>query len=96
MKGMKITTVHLPVRRASPGGGKPPGGRLAAVTGVAVVAIRRGEALISNPGPDESLLVGDRIAILGTPSQVTGAERLFDALAGLEQMSGQVSPGDQM
>jgi hypothetical protein len=35
MKGMKITTVHLPVRRASPGGGKPPGGRLAAVTGVA-------------------------------------------------------------
>jgi len=54
--------------------------QLRLTVGIAVVAIRRGEKLISNPGPEDSLLVGDRIAILGTPTQVAQAVRLFEAL----------------
>jgi CPA2 family monovalent cation:H+ antiporter-2 len=59
--------------------------QLRSTVGIAVVAIRRGEKLISNPGPEESLLVGDRVAILGTPNQVTQAVRLFEALEELRR-----------
>jgi K+/H+ antiporter YhaU regulatory subunit KhtT len=54
--------------------------QLRSTVGVSVVAIRRGEQLISNPGPDESLMAGDRAALLGTPSQVEQAVKLFAAL----------------
>jgi monovalent cation:H+ antiporter-2, CPA2 family len=60
--------------------------QLRSTVGVSVVAIRRGEQLISNPGPDESLLVGDRAALLGTPSQVQQGVKLFDALEELKQL----------
>jgi K+:H+ antiporter len=59
--------------------------QLRSTVGIAVVAIRRGEKLISNPGPEESVLVGDRVAILGTPNQVTQAVRLFEALEELQR-----------
>ena len=59
--------------------------QLRSTVGVAVVAIRRGEVLLSNPGPDESLLVGDRAALLGTPTQVAQAIKLFEALEELKR-----------
>ena len=60
--------------------------QLRSTVGVSVVAIRRGEQLISNPGPDESLQIGDRAALLGTPSQVAQAVRLFDAIEEMKQL----------
>jgi K+/H+ antiporter YhaU regulatory subunit KhtT len=47
------------------------------MTGVSVVAIGRHEELVSNPGPNQVIEAGDRIAIIGTPAQVADAERLF-------------------
>ena len=54
--------------------------QLRSTVGVSVVAIRRREQLISNPGPEESLMIGDRAALLGTPTQVAQGIRLFEAL----------------
>lgn len=54
--------------------------QLRSTVGVSVVAIRRREQLISNPGPEEVLMVGDRAALLGTPTQVAQAISLFEAL----------------
>ena len=59
--------------------------QLRSSVGIAVVAIRRGEELISNPGPEDSLMVGDRAALLGTPTQVAQAVRLFEALEELKK-----------
>jgi len=50
---------------------------LRATTGVFVVAIGRQEDLIGNPGPEELMRPGDRVAIIGAPAQVAEAERLF-------------------
>jgi len=50
---------------------------LRAASGVSVVAIGRHEELLSNPGPDELIQTGDRVAVIGTPSQVAAAERLL-------------------
>lgn len=51
---------------------------LRATTGVSVIAIGRHETLVSNPGPDEVLHVGDRVAVIGTPAEVVAAEALFE------------------
>ncbi|HYN06476.1 MAG TPA: cation:proton antiporter [Vicinamibacterales bacterium] len=59
--------------------------QLRSTVGVSIVAIRRGEELISNPGPEDSLMVGDRAALLGTPTQVAQAIRLFEALEELKR-----------
>ena len=50
---------------------------LRTTAGVSVVAIGRATDLLGNPGPDEVLHPGDRIAVIGTPAQVTEAERLL-------------------
>jgi K+/H+ antiporter YhaU regulatory subunit KhtT len=50
---------------------------LRASTGLSVVAIGRNGALIGNPSPDEVLQAGDRLAVIGTPSQVSDAEARF-------------------
>jgi CPA2 family monovalent cation:H+ antiporter-2 len=60
--------------------------QLRSTVGVSVVAIRRGERLISNPGPEESLMAGDRAALLGTPAQVHQGIRLFEALEELKRV----------
>jgi CPA2 family monovalent cation:H+ antiporter-2 len=53
---------------------------LRATVGVSIVAIGRHENLISNPGPDETLRVGDRVAVIGTPAEVISAEALLEPL----------------
>lgn len=51
-------------------------------TGVSVVAIDRQDELLSNPSADEVFRGGDRVAVIGTVTQVAHAERLFQAGAG--------------
>jgi CPA2 family monovalent cation:H+ antiporter-2 len=50
---------------------------LRSTIGVTVVAIGRGDQLHVNPGRDDVMLAGDRIAVIGTPAQVGAAEKLF-------------------
>jgi K+:H+ antiporter len=50
---------------------------LRAQTGVSVVAIGRGNQAITHPGPREVFAPDDRIAVIGTPTQVASAGRLF-------------------
>lgn len=51
--------------------------RLRSRTGVSVVAIVRGGALIGNPGPDDVIRAGDRVAVIGSPEQLPAAEALL-------------------
>lgn len=46
-------------------------------TGASVVAIERGERLLTNPGPQETLSVDDRVAVIGTPVAIAAAEVLI-------------------
>jgi K+/H+ antiporter YhaU regulatory subunit KhtT len=44
---------------------------------VSIVAIGRGETVISNPTPRETLAPGDRAAVLGSATEIAEAARLF-------------------
>lgn len=46
-------------------------------TGASVVGIERAGKAIINPGPDEELLPGDQILIIGSPEQLTSARALM-------------------
>jgi len=45
--------------------------------GISVVGIARPAGLVSNPGPDTVFEVGDKVAVIGTASQVAAAETRF-------------------
>jgi len=45
-------------------------------SGASIVAISRADRLMTNPGPGETLLAGDRLALIGTPEQVQRVEKL--------------------
>ena len=52
-------------------------------TGASIVAIERAGANIVNPGPDEELLAGDQVLLLGKRAQLEAARRyLLDAASG--------------
>ncbi len=53
-------------------------------SGASVVAISRGQNVIGNPGPMEYLNPGDRVALVGSPTDIAEAERL---LTGSGQMT---------
>ena len=46
-------------------------------TGATIVAIERGKSTIFNPGPDEEMLSGDTITLLGQPGQLDAATALI-------------------
>jgi CPA2 family monovalent cation:H+ antiporter-2 len=46
-------------------------------TGASIVAIIRGNRVIPNPHPEEVLQEGDRVAVIGTPHQMTMLTALF-------------------
>jgi TrkA domain protein len=48
------------------------------LTGASIVALVRGEAVISAPGPDQVLLAGDTLIVIGTASGVKKAHALLD------------------
>ncbi|MGH9319513.1 MAG: cation:proton antiporter [Vicinamibacteria bacterium] len=47
-------------------------------TGASIVAIGRGHDVVSNPGPTERLAPGDRVAVIGSPTEVEDAGRLLE------------------
>jgi CPA2 family monovalent cation:H+ antiporter-2 len=48
-------------------------------TGASIVGIERNGASVINPGPDDELLAGDRVLLIGTQPQLAAART---ALAG--------------
>jgi CPA2 family monovalent cation:H+ antiporter-2 len=56
--------------------------------GVSVVAIRRGEDLIPNPGGAERVLAGDLLVVLGLGEEIAGASTLVSADADLCEEAG--------
>ena len=46
--------------------------------GVSVLAIRRGETILSNPGAETQLLRNDVVVVLGTPDRIAEAIGLFE------------------
>ena len=76
-----LEVVWLDITESSPVAGRTLAeSQLRSRAGVSVVAIGRQTALVGNPSPDEVLRPGDRIALIGTPAQVTEAERLLGAV----------------
>jgi CPA2 family monovalent cation:H+ antiporter-2 len=57
-------------------------------TGASIVAIGRDRGVVSNPAPNEALMPGDRVAILGSGPEIERAARL---LSGPSDSSGQQS-----
>ena len=56
-------------------------------TGASIVAIIRGKNVIPNPHPEEVLQVGDRVAVIGTPHQMTMLTAFFfHATPGMEHL----------
>lgn len=47
-------------------------------TGASIVALERPGAKLVNPGPDEEILVGDKLLLLGTPAQIEQAIDLIE------------------
>jgi len=87
--GHLVSTAHnlevgwLLVDAESPLAGRTlAGSSLRARTGVSVVAIGRGDAVLNNPGPDTQLAVGDHVAVIGTQAQINEAARLVEQPAG--------------
>ena len=54
-------------------------------TGATIVAIRRGQTVIGNPAPAERLNPGDRVALVGSPTDIAEAERLLTGSATVTQ-----------
>ena len=48
---------------------------LRAITGASIIGIERGGEAIINPDPNEEILVGDQVVVLGNPDQLTAAEQ---------------------
>jgi CPA2 family monovalent cation:H+ antiporter-2 len=53
--------------------------RLRASTGAAVVAVKRGEEAMTNPGPDTRLEEGDVVLLLGTEDQIAAGAALLQS-----------------
>ena len=49
------------------------------VTGASIVAIVRGDEVISSPAPDQLLLAGDTLVTIGTASGIRRVRALFEA-----------------
>ena len=55
--------------------------QLRTLSGASIVGIDRNGASVINPGPDEELLPGDRLLLLGDAAQLDSAERLLGSRA---------------
>lgn len=51
------------------------------LTGASIVALVRGEQVISSPGPDQVLLAGDTLIVIGTSSGVQKVRQLLEVSA---------------
>lgn len=57
-----------------------------AKTGASIVAVVRGEKVVTNPGPELSLAGGDTLSVLGTPEQRSAFLALMQTPDGVEQL----------
>ncbi len=74
--GLASATIELP--RGSRFDGEPLGDtRCRTLTGASIVAVVRGEDVIAAPTPDETLLGGDSLVVVGTSSGIDGVRRLL-------------------
>lgn len=79
-EGHGVRVEMVPVGEGSPMSGVTlAGSRIRESTGASVVGVRRGGVPILNPAPVFRLAPGDTVVLLGTPSQVESARRLFGA-----------------
>lgn len=51
--------------------------QLRTLTGASIVALERAGSRVVNPGPDETIQVGDRVLLLGDPRQLAAARELM-------------------
>lgn len=90
VKGSSLADLHLTlseveVSTLTVGAGSPLAGRrldetdLRKLYGITVVAIRRGDGVISNPGGDAVLEPADGLIVLGLSGEVNAASALFAA-----------------
>lgn len=69
----------LPISEASPLAGRSIGdSTLRKQTGASIVAVAHQGTVTSNPGPDQTVAVGDEIALIGTASQLEAARALME------------------
>jgi CPA2 family monovalent cation:H+ antiporter-2 len=75
-RGLKVEWVEI--EPESPLAGRTIGeSRLRTRTNASIVGMASGTAVVVNPGPDELLRAGDRIAIIGQPDQIREAQKLL-------------------
>ena len=85
MADLQLTLSEMEVSTLTVAEGSPVAGRrldetdLRRLYGINVVAIRRGDAMISNPGGDAVLEPGDALIVLGLSEEVNAASDLFAA-----------------
>ncbi len=81
---LHLTLSELEVSTLGVREGCPVAGRRLADTdlrklyGITVVAIRRGEELVTNPGGDDRIEVGDALVVLGLNEEISAAAHLFE------------------
>ena len=59
--------------------------QLRTATGASIVGIERAGETTVNPGPDEELLAGDKVLLLGQRSQLDKARELLSASSSAEK-----------
>lgn len=70
---------QMSVLAGSPFAGRALGDtRLRTLTGASIVALVRGQEVIAAPRPDEPLLAGDVLVVMGTEDGITAARRILD------------------
>jgi TrkA domain protein len=73
--GLVSSTIELP--RGSRFDGQPLGEtRCRTLTGASIVAVVRGDHVVASPTPDEVLLGGDALVVVGTTSGIEGVRRI--------------------
>ena len=87
-----LTDLEITTLRVDPGsviaGQRLADSELRRLYGVSVVAIRRGEALIPNPGGDERVAEGDLLVVLGLGEEIAAATALVSVYHDMEDGAG--------
>ncbi|MGV8966433.1 MAG: cation:proton antiporter regulatory subunit [Cellulomonas sp.] len=73
--GLAAATVEVP-RGSRYAGASLGATRARTLTGASVVAIVRGDGVIASPFPDEVLLGGDALVVIGTDTAIDGVRRI--------------------
>jgi TrkA domain protein len=73
-----LSSANIDIPRGSGYDGRTLGDtRARTLTGASIVAIARGEHVIASPGPNEGLLGGDTLVVVGTTAGIEGVRRII-------------------